>query len=90
MYGLNNNANSINQSMIHYDIFINLLQQSLLPSVMSENRLLAELLQKRIAANASSMPSTPNKAFASGHGVELVDIRLLHKLKNGDFIQAVL
>jgi hypothetical protein len=89
MNGLNINAESITQSMIKNDIFINILTQSLLPCSNGENRLLADLLQRRVDQQQTST-TTPSR----GHkdlGVDfLVDIRLLNRLKNGEFIQVLL
>jgi hypothetical protein len=89
MNGLNINAESITQSMIKNDIFINILTQSLLPSSNGENRLLADLLQRRVDQQQTSTatPSRGNKDTAVDF---LVDIRLLNRLKNGEFIQVLL
>ena len=85
MNGLNVNAESINHSILRNDIFINVLTQSLLPTTNSENRLLADLLQQR-GGPATGPGSEENY---EGGGL-FVDIRLLNRLRNGEFIQALL
>jgi hypothetical protein len=92
MNGLNINAESINNSIIPNEIFINILSQSLLPTTNTENRLLADLLQRRGEDDgrhtAKEMAKEGQENYEGG-GL-YVDIRLLNRLRTGEFIQALL